>query len=126
MPLLRYRNGACLGQIWPFLPSTLFARNFGSSRPSLALAPPLRALVQALQERRARTLADRELARRVQDAVDRAAGASAGGLSFYVHEGTVSVYGSVPDDAARSAVLGIAADQPGARRVIDHLVNAPA
>lgn len=69
-------------------------------------------------------MADRELARRVQDAMDRAAGNAGGGLSFYVHEGTVTVYGSVRDEASREAVLGIAAEQPGARRIIDHLVDA--
>jgi hypothetical protein len=102
----------------------LFVRNFVPSRASFALAPPLRALVQALQERRARTMADRELARRVRDAIDRASSGAAHGLSFYVHEGTISVYGSVRDGAAREVLLGLAADQPGARRVIDHLVDS--
>jgi hypothetical protein len=69
-------------------------------------------------------MADRELARRVQNAIDQAARTAGGGLSFYVHEGTVAVYGSVSDEASRQAVLGIAADQPGARRIIDHLVDA--
>jgi hypothetical protein len=70
-------------------------------------------------------MADRELARRVRDAIDRKSGGSGGGISFYVHEGTVSVYGSIRDAAVRETVLGLAADQPGARRIIDHLVDTP-
>jgi hypothetical protein len=96
----------------------VFVRNASPSRPSFSLSPALRALVTTLQERRARTLADRELARRVRDAVERSTGGS--GLSFYVHEGTVTVYGPALDRAARENVLRQAAAQPGARRIIDH------
>jgi hypothetical protein len=101
----------------------VFARNLNTSRPAFSLSPPLRALVTALQERRARTLADRELARRVCDAVERETGQ--GGLSFYVHDGTVTVYGSTPNRATREAILRLAAGQPGARRIIDHLSDDP-
>lgn len=100
-------------------PHFVFARNINPSRPGFSLSPPLRALVAALQERRSRTLADRELARRVRDAIERATGS--GGLSFYVHDGTVTVYGSTPDRTTREGVLRLAAAQPGAKRIIDHL-----
>ena len=100
----------------------MFARYLNPPRAAFALAPPLRALVKSLQERRARTAADRELARRVRDAMDRAI-ADAGGLSFYVHEGTITVYGAVRDERMREAVLNVAAGQPGAQRIIDHLAD---
>jgi hypothetical protein len=97
----------------------VFAKNIIPSRAAFALSPPLRALVAVLQERRSRTLADRELARRVRDAIERATGVT--GLSFYVHDGTVTVYGSTPDRVTSEGILRLAAAQPGARRIIDHL-----
>jgi hypothetical protein len=97
----------------------LFAPNLKPPRGAFSLSPPLRALVAVLQERRSRTLADRELARRVRDVVERATGAI--GLSFYVHDGTVTVYGTTPDRATREGILRLAASQPGAKRIIDHL-----
>lgn len=77
-------------------------------------------MLQALQERRARTAADRELARRIQFAVDNAQ-IEGGGLSFYVHEGSVAVYGAIRTEALRERVLGLVAEQPGVRRIQDHL-----
>jgi len=100
----------------------VFARN-DPPRSAFALAPPIRALVKSLQERRARTAADRELARRVRDAISRATSGAAG-LSFYVHEGTVTVYGAVRDGAMREAILRVAAAQPGALRIIDQVADA--
>jgi hypothetical protein len=81
--------------------------------------------VQSLQERRARTAADRELARRLHAAVG-ASKLETGGLSFYVHDGAIAVYGQVRTDAVREAVLSLAAEQPGARLVVDHLRLAEA
>lgn len=90
-----------------------------------ALTPRLRALVRSLQERRARTAADRELARRLHAAVG-AAKLEASGLSFYVHDGAIAVYGQVRAEPVREAVLALAAEQPGARLVVDHLRLAEA
>ncbi len=89
-------------------------------QPSLALTPRLRALVQTLQQRRARTMADRELARRLHAAVG-ASKLPVAGLNIYVHDGAISIYGPVSDETTREAVLVLAAEQPGARRVVDHL-----
>ncbi|HLT48432.1 MAG TPA: hypothetical protein VK002_14455 [Rubricoccaceae bacterium] len=95
------------------------------STPSLPAAAPLpprlRAILQTLQERRTRTAADRELARRIQFAVESARIEDVGGLSFYVHEGSVAVYGAIRTEALRERVLGLVAEQPGVRRIQDHL-----
>lgn len=96
-----------------------------STSPSVALPPALRAFVATLRERRARTAADRSLARRIQSAV-RMANLETGGFSFYVHDGSVAVYGSVATEALREQILGIVAEQPGLRRITDHLQRTPA
>ena len=44
------------------------------------------------------------------------------GLAIYVHNGAVSVYGDVPDEDTRDALLTVATSQPGVRRIVDHLV----
>ena len=86
----------------------------------VGLPPALRALVERHQSQRARTTADRSLARRLRDGV-RQSGAAVSGLVFYVHDGAVSVYGTVADAAARDAVVAIASQMPGVRRIVDHL-----
>ena len=43
------------------------------------------------------------------------------GLSFYVHDGAISVYGTVGDAPAREAVIAVASGLPGVRRIVDHL-----
>ena len=89
------------------------------------LPPALRAVVDRFQERRARTATDRSLARRLHAALlqDRT---GASGLALYVHNGAVSVYGTVSDEAAREGVLSVLAAQPGVRRIVDHLHTADA
>ena len=85
----------------------------------------LRHVVDRFQERRARTAADRSLARRLHAAL--AAGTTgAAGLALYVHNGAISLYGTVPTDTVREALMALAAAQPGARRIVDHLVVADA
>lgn len=87
------------------------------------LPPVLRALVDRHQSLRARTTADRSLARRLCDAV-RQSGLPIAGLAFYVHDGAVSVYGSVADGPARETIVSLAASMPGVRRIVDHLTVA--
>ncbi|HEX8298569.1 MAG TPA: BON domain-containing protein, partial [Rubricoccaceae bacterium] len=70
--------------------------------------------------RRTLTAGDRALARRFQSALaNDPSGAT--GLTLYVHNGAVSIYGTVPNEAVREAVVTLAAAQPGARRIVDHL-----
>lgn len=93
--------------------------------PSVPPRPPsvetrLRTLMQTLQERRARTAADRALAGRLRAAFA-ASPLGALGVSFYVHDGAIAVYGAVADEATREAVLTLAAEQPGCRRLTDAL-----
>ena len=84
------------------------------------LPPALRGLVERHQANRARTTADRSLARRLRDGV-RQSGVAVKGLAFYVHDGAISIYGAVADAGAREAVVTLAASQPGVRRIVDHL-----
>ncbi|MFN3596272.1 MAG: hypothetical protein ACK41D_03270 [Rubricoccaceae bacterium] len=84
------------------------------------LPPALRALVDRLQERRARTTADRSLAERLRKHLRRVDACAAAGLSFYAHDGTVAVYGLFPSLALREQVLAVVAQQPGVRRIVDH------
>lgn len=84
------------------------------------LPPSLRALLDAVQARRTRTSADRSLARRLHAAV-RSENLLPSGVSVYVHDGAVSLYGTVTDPAAREALVALAARQPGVRRIVDHL-----
>ncbi len=84
------------------------------------LPPALQSLVDRHQSHRARTTADRSLARRLRDGV-RQSGVDVKGLAFYVHDGAVSIYGAVADRPAREAVVTLAASQPGVRRIVDHL-----
>lgn len=89
------------------------------------LPPALRHVVERFQQRRALTAGDRSLGRRLHAALaDGRTGAS--GLTLYVHHGAVSVYGTVPTEALREAVLALAAAQPGVRRIVDHLVTGDA
>ncbi len=67
-----------------------------------------------------RTTTDRELTRRIRSAVECSAFAVRG-LSVYVHDGSVDVYGTIESDAKREDVLSLVAEQPGAKRITDHL-----
>lgn len=84
------------------------------------LPPAFRHVVAQFQHRRALTAADRSLAKRLHAAL--APSPDASGLALYVHHGAVSVYGTVPTEATRDAILAVAAEQPGVRRIVDHLV----
>lgn len=89
------------------------------------LPPSLRALLDAVQVRRTRTTADRSLARRLHAAVA-VEKLPPSGVSLYVHDGAVSLYGTVPDAVARERLVALAARQPGVRRIVDHLRLAEA
>lgn len=89
------------------------------------LPPSLRALVAGFQSRRSRTTTDRSLARRLHAAIG-ASGLPPCGLSAYVHDGAISLYGGVPDEATREGYVALAAAQPGVRRIVDHLRVADA
>lgn len=82
-------------------------------------------MLQTLQERRNRTAVDRELARRLHHAVEQAK-LNVRGLAFYIQDGSIAVYGSVRTETLREAVLSLVADQPGTRRITDHLQLAAA
>lgn len=84
------------------------------------LPPSLRALVERHQAARAKTTADKSLARRLRDGV-KAAGLEVTGLTVYVHDGAVSLYGTVPTAHAREALLHVVTHLPGVRRIVDHL-----
>ena len=101
-------------------PSRLPVSTVSSQVLGYGLPPALRSLVERHQTQRAQTTADRSLARRLRDAV-RQAGLPPAGLSFYVHDGAISVYGTVSDAAARESVVAVAAGLPGVRRIVDHL-----
>ena len=89
------------------------------------LPAPLRSLVDAFQERRALTTADKSLALRMRDAVRRS-DLKVAGISVHVSHGAVSVYGAVRDASEREALLGLVARQPGVTRIVDHLRLAEA
>lgn len=80
----------------------------------------MRSFLNTLQERRVRTSADRELTRRIRAAVEESP-LKIRGLSVYVHDGSVDVYGTIENDARREDVLSLVAEQPGAKRITDHL-----
>jgi hypothetical protein len=84
-------------------------------------SPNVRALLDALRQRRERTLADRALAERVFDAFESEEMPEVRGLHFYVFEGAISVYGAVASTAERDAVLGLLATISGATHIADHL-----
>ncbi len=84
------------------------------------LPPALRALVDRHQAARAKTTADQSVARRIRDGV-RSGGLTVKGLTVYVHDGAVSLYGTLPSAATREAVLGLVSRVPGVRRIVDHL-----
>lgn len=96
-----------------------------STSPAVPVPPQLRAFIRVLQERRARSSGDRALARRLHDAFA-AARLEVDGVSLYVHDGAVTLYGMVRTEAHREAVLGVVAQQPGLRRIADHLQLPPA
>jgi hypothetical protein len=102
------------------VPSTTRSVSTTTIPESSPLSPRLREFLRSVQDRRTRTTADRELARRLHFAVTNAR-LEASGLSFYVHEGSVSVYGAVRAEALREQVLDLVAEQPGVRRIQDHL-----
>ena len=43
------------------------------------------------------------------------------GLTIYVHDGAVSLYGTVATAAVREQVLALVTHIPGVRRIVDHL-----
>lgn len=88
-------------------------------------APPLESLIGLLRERRARTQEDRILAERLQGAFEGARAIDAAGLSFYVFEGAVSVYGPVTSVEVRDRVLDLLARTPGIRQITDYLTVTP-
>ncbi|MGB3542581.1 MAG: BON domain-containing protein [Rubrivirga sp.] len=69
---------------------------------------------------RSRTTADRSLAKRLRAGVENASVGSAG-IAFYVHDGAVSMYGSVASEQVREDLIAVASAQPGIRRIVDHL-----
>jgi hypothetical protein len=89
--------------------------------PLPAGRPDVRALLDALQQRRARTLADRTLAAAVRQTLEGTAPTLVDGLHFYVFEGAISVYGAVGTYAERDEVLAALAALPGATHIADHL-----
>ena len=117
-PVARALRGPGLPRLTPPVP--VHSQVLGDGLPAA-----LRSLVDRHQANRAKTTADRSLARRLHDGV-RQSGVAVGGLAFYVHDGAISVYGSVPDAAARDAVVAVAAGLPGVRRIVDHLRLAEA
>lgn len=108
-------HGACPAPATPPLTVSVSSQILGYGLP-----PALRVLVERHQTLRARTTADKSLARRLRDTV-RQSGVAIKGLAFYVHDGAISIYGSVPDAAGREAVVALAAGLPGVRRIVDHL-----
>ena len=89
------------------------------------LPPSLRRVLDSVQQRQAETTTDRSIARRIKSKIQRA-DASLQGLSFYVHSGAVSVYGTVGSPDVRDAILTLVTSQPGVRRVVDHIELAGA
>ena len=93
------------------------------STPSKAtnrLAPVLRTFLNSLQEHRVRTATDRALTRRIRAVVEDSL-LNIRGLSIYVHDGSVDVYGTIESDTRREDMLSLVAEQPGAKRITDHL-----
>ena len=72
-------------------------------------------------ERRRRALADRELARRVDETLYDVIGPDADALAVYTSEAVVTVEGIVPNREAASFVLDVVRDVPGVRRVRSEL-----
>lgn len=89
------------------------------------LPPALRALVDRHQAARAKTTSDLSLARRISDGV-KESGLGVQGLTVYVHDGAVSLYGTLPSSATREEVLALVSRVPGVRRIVDHLRYADA
>lgn len=85
-----------------------------------ALPQGLHSFLNRLQEQKSHTSADRELARRIRATVE-GSKLDLSGLSVYVHDGSIAIYGSIKDERNREQVLTLVADQPGARRITDHL-----
>ena len=83
----------------------------------------LRTFLNSLQERRVRTATDRALTRRIRAAVEDSP-LNVRGLSIYIHDGSVDLYGTIESDTRREDVLSLVAEQPGAKRITDHL-NLP-
>lgn len=86
-----------------------------SSLPSSVLS-----LLDTAEQKRKKTENDRALARRLHDAVHNSP-VSISKLNVYVHDGAVSLYGTIRDESVRNDLLQIVAAQPGLARVVDHL-----
>lgn len=93
------------------------------SMPPPADAPraDVRALVEGLRQRRAKTLADRDVSQLVREVFEQEDAPDARGLHFYVFEGTISIYGAVASFEARDAIVAALAGVPGIRQITDHL-----
>ena len=89
------------------------------------LPSSLQRILDLVQNRQAETTTDRSIVRRIKSELKRADGPDSG-LSFYVHSGAVSVYGTVADPDVRDAILTLVTSQPGVRRVVDHIELAGA
>ena len=93
-----------------------------ASRPAPPRTPDVRALLDTLKVRRARTADDRKIAHSVYVAFERLGRQhDVADLHFYVFEGGVSVYGDVLTHEQRDGVLDDLAALPGVRHVADHL-----
>lgn len=79
------------------------------------------ALVEGVRARRARTLADRRIARELREAVNGKLPSDVNGLNFYVVGGAVSVYGRVASYAERERVMEAMSTVRGITRITDHL-----
>lgn len=81
----------------------------------------VRELVASLTSRRAQTVADQQIARRLFVTFERLGMVHTQGLHFYVFDGAVSIYGSVATPEVRDQVLNLITTLPGVRQVTEHL-----
>ena len=84
------------------------------------LPPSIRSLVEQRLSLRSRTTADKSLAKRLRAGIQNA-GVGAVGVAFYVHDGAVSLYGTVASAEVREDLIAVASAQPGVRRIVDHV-----
>lgn len=84
------------------------------------LPQSVRSFIEQRLSLRSRTTADRSLAKRLSAGVKNA-GVGSVGVAFYVHDGAVSMYGTVATDVVREDLIAVASAQPGVRRIVDHL-----
>jgi hypothetical protein len=82
---------------------------------------PVRELSEEALERHRRALRDRELARRVDQAIFRALGPAADALAIRACDGEIAVEGEVDSDEAAHRAIRAAASVPGTRGVMDRI-----